>query len=590
MFLKLSIADRFKYVNDKNLCSNCLRGGHAIKDCWFGSCKHCNRKHNSLLHKDCADADASLSSSATVTQASQHTHTLHTATPRADNAINHDSNHIKSHSLAQHVLLSTALVEIADGNKKYHTFRALLDNGSQHCFISDSLCKKLNITKLQSSVQITGVGNCVTHTTQSCEIQLRSKTSSYSTRISCFVLPCITAQLPELQNHHNITIPDNIRLADPYFYSSNEIDLLLGADVFWDLLNKGLIRLPNGPYLQNTKLGWIISGSVFKNNNNNSHIHPVHCNFTLDSQLRRFWELEEINPSNKLSKTESSCEILFKETTTRDDAGRFSVRIPLTESADALGDSFTIAENRFRAIERKLDRCTPEYKQMYSGFMREYLSLGHMTRITDYTWPYYFLPHHGVFREHSTTTKLRVVFDASSKTNSGKSLNDIQSIGPALQNDLISILLRFRQFAFVACADIEKMYRQILIQPDQRNLQLILWRENPDEDIGVYRLNTVTYGTASAPFLSIRCLKQIALEHPDSVISQVINDDFYVDDLITGHDNKQTLIQICESVSKALQSACFPLRKWVFNSQSSDSPFKELSLGDHCETKTLGLM
>lgn len=69
-----------------------------------------------------------------------------------------------------------------------------------------------------------------------------------------------------------------------------------------------------------------------------------------------------------------------------------------------------------------------------------------MSRVNNYSSPCYFLPHHGVFKEHSTTTKLRVVFDASAKSSTGKSLNDIQFTGPSLQNDIFSILLRFRQF------------------------------------------------------------------------------------------------------------------------------------------------
>lgn len=136
-----------------------------------------------------------------------------------------------------------------------------------------------------------------------------------------------------------------------------------------------------------------------------------------------------------------------------------------------------------------------------------------MTRINnDYKMPYYFLPHHGILREDSVTTKLRVVFDASQKTSTLKSLNDIQFTGPALQNDLFSIILRFRQYKYVACADIEKMFRQILVHENQRNLQLILWRETSSEPISVCRLNTVTYGTASAPFLSIRCVRQLGLD------------------------------------------------------------------------------
>ncbi|KAI8433726.1 hypothetical protein MSG28_015714 [Choristoneura fumiferana] len=82
-----------------------------------------------------------------------------------------------------------------------------------------------------------------------------------------------------------------------------------------------------------------------------------------------------------------------------------------------------------------------------------------------------------------------------------------------------------RQYKFVACADVEKMFRQVLIQPDQRSLQLIFWRETPADPLHVYQLNTVTYGTASAPYLSMRCVRQLAQECGDDVIARVINQD-----------------------------------------------------------------
>ncbi|RVE41594.1 hypothetical protein evm_013754 [Chilo suppressalis] len=115
-----------------------------------------------------------------------------------------------------------------------------------------------------------------------------------------------------------------------------------------------------------------------------------------------------------------------------------------------------------------------------------------MSRVAGCPQPNYFLPHHGVFRDDSATTKLHVVFNASQPTSSGKSLNDIQMTGPPLQSDLFALLLRFRQYQYVACADIEKMFRQVLVQEDQRNLQMILWRESPSEPLSAYQLNTVT--------------------------------------------------------------------------------------------------
>lgn len=74
-----------------------------------------------------------------------------------------------------------------------------------------------------------------------------------------------------------------------------------------------------------------------------------------------------------------------------------------------------------------------------------------------------YLPHHGVMKGEGQDAKLRVVFDASCKSSTGISLNDALMVGPTIQQDLVSILMRFRTFAYAFTADVEKMYRQILI-------------------------------------------------------------------------------------------------------------------------------
>lgn len=120
----------------------------------------------------------------------------------------------------------------------------------------------------------------------------------------------------------------------------------------------------------------------------------------------------------------------------------------------------------------------------------------------------YYLPHHAVRKETSTTTKFRVVFNDSCKTDTGVSLNDVLMIGPNLQEDLLSILARFRTFRIGITADITKMYRQVLIHPSQTPLQHILWRSSTQEPVKIYVLLTVTYGTCSASFQSSDCICQ----------------------------------------------------------------------------------
>jgi hypothetical protein len=151
--------------------------------------------------------------------------------------------------------------------------------------------------------------------------------------------------------------------------------------------------------------------------------------------------------------------------------GRLVVRLPLKEDSTQLGKSRRLAESRLLSIERRLEQDA-QLKTQYQQFMTEYEELGHMTPVTAHegNQPHYYLPHHPVIRNSSTTTKMRVVFDGSSKSSSGLSLNDLLYVGPTVQPDLYSIVLRFCTHHICFTADIAKMYRQVLIHPDDRDL------------------------------------------------------------------------------------------------------------------------
>lgn len=83
----------------------------------------------------------------------------------------------------------------------------------------------------------------------------------------------------------------------------------------------------------------------------------------------------------------------------------------------------------------------------------------------------YYMPHHAVIKEASNTTKLWIVFDAFATTTKGVSLNDLLMVGPTIQEKLFSHLIRFRTYDYVITADIEKMYRQVLVHEEDRQYQ-----------------------------------------------------------------------------------------------------------------------
>ncbi|XP_055633024.1 uncharacterized protein LOC129773443 [Toxorhynchites rutilus septentrionalis] len=189
-----------------------------------------------------------------------------------------------------------------------------------------------------------------------------------------------------------------------------------------------------------------------------------------------------------------------------------------------LGISKDIALRRLHGTERRLARDN-NLREHYVEFMQEYLRLGHMKKIEDMiqgSVKRCFLPHHPVVKEDSTTTKVRVVFDASCPTSSGISLNDTLLSGLVIQEDLRSIILRSRTKQIMLVADVEKMFRQIYIVPEERPLQSILWRFSESEEIGIYELSTITYGIKPAPFLATRTLKQFSLDEGELERAELI--------------------------------------------------------------------
>lgn len=182
----------------------------------------------------------------------------------------------------------------------------------------------------------------------------------------------------------------------------------------------------------------------------------------LDNNLKRFWEVEHI-ASNKYSlytPEELQCEEHFIKNKKLIN-GRFSISLPWKLPQSKLGSSREQALRRFYEVERKLQK-DPLLKTHYVSFIHEYLHLKHMNLRNDQNCDdSYFLPHHAVLKEASITTNMRVVFDASAKTTSNYLLNDCLMVEATVQDDLFSILLKFRTFNIVLTADITKMYRQI---------------------------------------------------------------------------------------------------------------------------------
>ncbi|XP_066590509.1 uncharacterized protein [Prorops nasuta] len=592
-FKALPIIQRINEIRKRKICFNCLKStDHVSRDCKSGSCRNCKAKHNTLLHRGPGDSVKQIplrSEEERVTVADF----SNTSAPICQTQIAKGVNQI---------MLSTALINVLDKRGKIQRARVLLDSGSQINLITKSFARKLGIESKGVNISIRGVNGFCCPVTEMTKVELRSRLNSYDTIIECFITERITEKIPCCTiATETYKLPRNIRLADPTFNVSGEVDMLIGAEVFWTLLCVGQIHAtPNHPMLQKTRLSWILAGRSIGSIPTKGKLQACHVSTSykeLNSAIKKFWHIEELESTSakpKVTSEEKMCEIHFVENTYRDAEGRFVVKLPIIKDGlKKLGDSRVIAHKRLTNLERRLDRI-PELRYKYNEFMHEYITLGHMkliNMISEKNDQGYYMPHHCITK--SNGQGFRVVFDASCPSASGVSLNDILVTGPVIQQDLLSILLRFRLPFYVITADIIKMYRQIMVDPKQTSLQRILWRETPSSSVRTYELATVTYGTSPASFLATRCLKQLAIENSNAfpIGSKCLSRDFYMDDLLTGADSINEIKIIRKEIVDILKKGHFELSKWSSNVADICSNEKAdlIELNGQCDSRILGI-
>ncbi|XP_070527727.1 uncharacterized protein [Cardiocondyla obscurior] len=605
-FLSLSVEDRISEIRRLRLCLNCFRRDHFVKNCRASSCKDCGERHNTLCHKT-RTAGQVLIGGKEAHADSPSSRTVLCSTSGTESGEARGERSTIPETRAQ-VLMSTAIVT-AQGNGANQSIRVLLDSASEANFITATACKKLNLKLEDAYEAVIRINNVACATHNGCRLTIKSQISEFEIGVYCLVVPKITKKLPPISvRSTGLAVPKNLPLADPSFHEPGNIDALIGGEFFFRLLETGRIELGNNlPVMQNSKLGWIVSGPVLlrdvKQTTKPRAVHHT-CFATrrehIDETVRKFWELEEYAENKTiLSQEEELCKRYFVDTTVRESSGRFTVRLPFRDNKAQLGRSRKIALRRLNYLEKKFYR-EPNLRELYTNFMREYISLNHMTKLTkdlNLTSAVY-LPHHGVMRESSTTTKLRVVFDASARTSSGISLNDTLMVGATLQDNIINILLRFRLPTIAITANLQKMYRQVLLHPDDQNYQRILWRFDARHPVEEYALNTVTYGQSSAPYLAVRSIRQLAEDEASEFpqAARVLLSDLYVDDIITDTETEEQAVQLIDQLKKLLRRGGFETHKWRTNrgpsgkARSSERVSKASALEiDAGTTKVLGM-
>lgn len=563
-FKELSVSNRRDKIKSLGLCFNCLAYGHRVESCRSSFCRNCQSSHHTLL----CQTQQQAGTQPTKPIRSSARDTLHVAC---------------GYPTVHYNLLPTAIVLVRNSQGDWIPGRALLDSGSQFNIITERFRQLLGIKRKRENVRVQTTGACYDNSFVTSFV-MKSRVNDYTANLSALIQKRITNNQPNRELSTEFNIPKNIVLADPDFFKPNRIDLLLSVEITSEIYSIGSHALgSNLPTLQKTLLGWIVSGRVGEGQKVEGD-----CNFTGNSKqddfdMEKFWSVESSDEQNDLqyTPTELRVEQHFLSTVRKTPDNYYEVCLPFVPNPPPLGESRQMAQRRLDSLMRRFSREPDLYRQ-YCDFMNEYLSLGHMTEVPkcDIHKVKYCIPHHAVLRPESSTTKLRVVFDASAKTSNGLCLNDILEKGPQLQQDLFSILCRFRTHKYAACADVEKMFRQVRVREEDTYWQCILWQGK------VYRLTTVTYGTRPAPYLAVRALQQCAIDNESTFPSASVRAlrDFYMDDLESGEDNESSVGELQIQMNAMLSTCNMRLRKWVIN---SERVMNQIPIDDRAECQVL---
>ncbi|KAJ8940212.1 hypothetical protein NQ318_010712 [Aromia moschata] len=600
-FLKMSPEERYRQVRNNNLCLNCL-ATHKVINCRSNNtCRTCHARHHTLLHfksnrlSACSSGDKTNSKLVDISDSSKAIENDQfnplPSTSTTDVIVNNNgssnpseqalvnfcslTNTRLSRRHCNTVLLSTVKVHIVDNDGCLHTFRFLIDSCSQANFLNLEAFRRLKLTMQKNSSEVRGIGSSCSNVRGISNIVVISQyDSSKRYPIEVLVVDKITEQLPRVEiNLKALSHLDNLPLADNDFCRPNKIDGIIGADIFPYLLGqKRVVGPPGTPVAIETTLGFVVMGEA----PTLSSSHSINHNFCvvveppLESLVRKFWEVEDIPSFSIVNPDDEDCENIFKSTYSRDSTGRYTVALPFKLDASLLGDSYQIALRRFLSLEKKIN-SNSILKKQYSDIIRDYISQGHMSKVLVDQSPkeVYYIPHHAVFKADSTSTPIRIVFDASCRTDSNYSLNDLLFTGPKLQSDVCTMFLKFRLFEVAITADLRQMYRQINLINDHCRFQRILWRSSPNEPIDIYELTTVSFGIKPSPFLAMRTVHQLSQDEKLSfpLASEFVAQDMYVDDFVSSVPSTSQAVELYHQLVEMFQTGGFQIMKWATNSK-----------------------
>lgn len=577
----VSIDERKRVIRSSGRCFVCLRRGHIGRDCHSSfKCTNCKGRHHTSIcvkmNKSKPQGD-SVPSCGTSKENSM-SRALNPTTSAFEPPQSSSTFFVQGNSTVLLQIAQASIFNVSQPKKKLKVY-ILFDSGSQCSYITKRACQRLALQSLgMKSLSIMTFGSREEQPTDCAVVRVGIKLKNGSNlelkllAVDHICEPIVNSVIA-LEKYPHLNALD---LTADFEHSTQIVpDILLGSDQYWSLLTGEVLKGETGPTALNTHLGWILSGpaqvkeapascSTFV-----THILRVDglcSNKRLEKELCAFWDIESLG----ITENESIVQGQFKSHVSFQD-GRYVVALPWKDSCLPLPNKYRLSLRRLNSLFKRL-KDTPDLLHKYDAIIREQLDLGIVVPVDDnMSSParVHYMPHHAVVRSDKSTTKVRVVYDASAKAD-GPSLNDCLHAGPSLHRKIFEILVRFRAYPVALASDIEKAFLMIQVAKSDQDVLRFLWFKDIHADVPelqILKFTRVVFGVAPSPYLlnaTIAChLDQYESTHQETVSK--IRESIYVDDVIMGAQSESEALKLYEESKAIFSNGGFNLQKFTTN-------------------------
>lgn len=589
---------RRQYAASYGFCFNCglQRPGHGSGSCPEPpSCKRCSGRHLDILHED--RKTPSNKSTRTVNESTR-TSTEKTPARNADETATYSKEAKKTNatttspSVGSHgastektpVLLNVVPVIVTSEPGNSTSTYAFMDNGCTDSLIDQELVDQLDIQGVPTEIQINTITNShVPQKSQRVKFTVTAADGCGEDIIveGAYVLPSLNQSQRKLPE--NIDVWQYPHLRDLQFPRVDvpRVSVIIGNDVPSAHVQLE-VRPPEDPkdglFGFRHLLGWSVAGPL-DTKQHEANLNYISIDQKLDKQIEQFWSLESLGTTTKTEGPLSEDDKLalgIIEDTTSFKQGHYEVGLLWRHNNTRLPNNRLMAEKRLESLKRRL--INPENREMatkYRDVIKEYVEKGYARKLSpeeaahesDRCW---YLPHHPVTNPNKPG-KVRVVFDAASEFE-GTSLNKNLVQGPDMTNNLVGVLLRFRQGNVAFAADVEAMFHQVKVREEDRDaLRFLWWTKGLDEPPDVYVMQVHIFGAASSPCVANSVLKRTASDNAQDFSPEAVNAvkrNFYVDDALPSTDSEASAGKLASEMTEILARGGFNLTKFTSNSKS----------------------